>query len=368
MSNRREIRKFDPRLPIESAHTPPYTWYTDPAILDDEKFQIFEKSWICVGRKDQVDLPGKYFSGHILGSPYVVQRGEDGVLRAFHNVCRHHAAEIAQGCGTCSELVCPYHGWTYRHDGSLSKAPHVGKIDNFDVEQQGLRPMSVEEWGPFIFIDMDGSWLGADHDVRDLKTDLEPINVVLEDMGFTNMKHMHRQVYEMNCNWKVFVDNSLDGGYHVAYVHEKLAEGLAFEGYKTEIFDRCSYQICESNKSDSRLGDKVVYAWAFPNFFINRYGRCMDTNIILPITPDRCQVIFDWYFDYDDPDDWTTQKYIKKGISDSDAVQKEDITLCESVQRGMQSMAFEAGRYSSKLEGAVHSFHKLLCRELFGRK
>jgi choline monooxygenase len=365
--SRRELRRFDPSVPLESAHTPPYTWYTDQEMLTSEQLDVFEKNWLCVGRSDQVNGPGKYFTGHILGSPYVVVRGDDGVLRAFHNVCRHHAAEVAQGHGKCGELVCPYHGWSYRLNGSLRSAPHLGKVCNFDVDRQGLKAMSVEEWGPLVFIDMDGSWNEADKDVRDLQKDLEPIKAPLEELGISGMKHVERRVYDLNCNWKVFVDNGLDGGYHVAYAHERLASGLEFEGYQTHIFDRSSYQVCESNKSDKRLGDKVVYAWLFPNLFINRYGNCLDTNVVFPIAPDKCQVIIDWYFDFDNLEDWQTQKLIDRHIADSHVVQKEDIAVCESVQRGMRSMAFEDGRYSSKLEGAVHAFHKLLWKELFGR-
>lgn len=364
---RRELRRFDPMIPLESAHTPPYTWYTDQEMLDCEQLQVFEKSWIPVGRSDQVDKPGKYFTGSILGSPYVIVRGDDGVLRAFHNVCRHHAAEVAQGCGRICELVCPYHGWTYKLDGELRKTPHLGKICNFDVDRNGLRPISVQEWGPFIFIDLDGSWIENQKDTRDFLADSEAILKPLQEMGISNMKHVERRVYDIKCNWKVFIDNGLDGGYHVAYVHERLSQGLEFEGYQTHIFDRCSYQVCESNKTDKRLGDKVIYAWMFPNFFINRYGNCMDTNTVVPLTPDSCQVIIDWYFDYDNLEDWSIQKTTTRHIADSDAVQKEDVTLCESVQRGMKSMAFEDGRYSSKLEGAVHAFHKLLWKELFGR-
>lgn len=365
--SKRELRRFDPTAPLEQAHTPPYSWYMDAEMLEYEKNGIFEKSWLCVGRSDQVLKPGDYFTGDILGNPYVVVRDEHGVLRAFHNVCRHHAAEVASEHGNCAELVCPYHGWAYKLDGSIKKMPHMGKVCNFDVSRNGLKPISVDTWGPLVFIDMDGSWTQDNKDVRDLQKDIELIVKPIEEIGISGMKHVERRVYDMKCNWKIFIDNGLDGGYHVAYVHERLAQGLEFDGYETHIGDRSSYQICETNKKDERLGNKVVYAWAFPNLFINRYGNCMDTNIVLPTGPETCKVIIDWYFDYDNLEDWNTKKTVIRAISDSDAVQHEDVKLCESSQRGMKSMAFEDGRYSSKLEGAVHAFHILLWKELFGR-
>ena len=370
MGNRqnREIALFDPNIPLESSKAPPYTWYTEQEVFDSEKSSIFQKSWLCVGRTEQVNKPGKFFSGNMMGNPYVVVRGEDGVLRAFHNICSHKGAELAVGKGSCDEFVCPYHGWTYNHKGEPCNLPHIGKQDKgFNIALLGLKPMSVKEWGPLVFVDFDGSWTNKDQDCRDLEKDLEPIYGVLHTGGFTNMKHVERRTYDLDCNWKVFVDNGLDGGYHVASVHEKLAQGLDFEGYKTEVFARCSYQHCQSNQTDSRLGDSVVYAWAFPNLFVNLYGRCMDTNIVIPVSPDRCRVVIDWYFDYPDLDDWRTSKIVKRAIADSDSVQKEDIELCESTQRGMNSMAFQEGRYSSKLEQAAHAFHILLWKELYGR-
>jgi len=358
-----EIRQFDTRLPIERAHTPPRAWYTDPDILEAERRYLFETSWIAVGRTDQVQNPGDYFTGQLVDNPYVVVRGEDTRLRAFHNVCRHHGAEVAQECGHCHELVCPYHGWTYRLDGGLRRAPRMGRMLDFDPERYSLAPISVETWGPLVLIDMDGP-LGGPSNPRDLLADIAPLKGPLEELGLDCMKWVERRVYRLNCNWKVFVDNSLDGGYHVAYAHEGLAEGLEFTGYRTEIFDRSAIQICDTNLSDERLGSKVIYAWLFPNLFINRYGHVMDTNVVLPVAVDQCDVIFDFYFDYHNFEEWKVKRTIRKAIEQSDSIQYEDVAICESAQRGMRSRAFQPGRYSEKLERAVHAFHLMLRKEL----
>lgn len=350
---------FDPSVPIESAATPPVSWYTDPRVYEAERRQVFEKSWMAVGRRDQVATPGAYFTGDVVGNPYVVVRDEEGVLRAMHNVCRHHAAVVAQECGRTSELMCPYHGWTYRLDGSLKRAPRMGRMEEFEISQLSLPAISVEEWGPFVMLDLDGS-MGGLNNPRDLATDVAPISGPLEELGIDDLMWVERRSYVMNCNWKVFVDNSLDGGYHVSYAHEQLAEGLAFDGYATEIFARSSLQLCDASGSDDRLGEKVVYAWLYPNFFINRYGRMMDTNLVLPRSVDTCEVIFDFYVDCHDIDEWTAKKTIRKSMNQSHLIQQEDIEICESTQLGMQSMSFQRGRYSAKLEQAVHGFHAML--------
>ncbi len=354
---------FDPSIPVEAAPTPPSSWYVDAVVLEAEKREVFEKSWIAVGRNDQLPGPGSYFTGDLVGNPYIVLRDETGQLRAMHNVCRHHAAVVAQECGRATELVCPYHGWTYHLDGRLKRAPQMGKMTNFRAADFGLPPISVAEWGPFILLDLDGPIGGVDNP-RDLATDIGPLVSPLEELGFTDMRWIERRVYDISCNWKVFVDNSLDGGYHVAYAHEQLAEGLEFGGYTTEIFDRASVQICESKGTDDRLGERVLYAWLYPNFFINRYGHMMDTNLVLPLDVDTCQVVFDFYVDYEDIEEWKAKRQIRKSISQSHVIQQEDVEICQSTQIGLKSMSFDSGRYSSKLERAVHEFHKRLWADI----
>lgn len=362
---RNEITRFDPTLDITEAHKPPHTWYTDQAFLTHERHEVFEKEWLAVGRRDQVDTPGEYFTGDIMGNPYVVVR-DGSTLYGFHNVCRHNAAEVAKETGTCSHFTCPYHGWQYSLQGELKKAPHLGKMKGFDKSKAGLKPIAVTEWGPFVFIDLDGPF-GGKLNPRDLAKDFQPLAEPLTALGLHSMRFMQRRTYEMNCNWKVFVDNSLDGGYHVAYAHEGLAAGLEFEGYETQVYSHCSIQICETNKTDERVGSKVAYAWMFPNFFINIYGNTMDTNFVVPLGVDRCLVVFDFYFNYDNFDEWNTQKQIRKNIYQSHIIQLEDVEVCESAQKGMNSMSYQTGFYSSKLETSVHHFHKMLWSRLLNR-
>jgi choline monooxygenase len=362
--------QFDPSIPVEAAATPPALWYTDPRVLELERRNVFEKAWVAVGRVDQVAEAGSYFTGSVVGNPFVVLRDEAGKLRAFHNVCRHHAAVVAQECGKARELVCPYHGWTYRLDGSLRTAPRMGRMEGFDPKEFGLPPISVATWGPLVLLDLDGH-AGGEDNPRDLAVDAAPLMGPLDELGFERMRWVERRTYEMKCNWKVFVDNSLDGGYHVAYAHEGLAEGLAFDGYRTELFDRSAIQVCESSGADERLGEKVVYAWLYPNLFVNRYGRMMDTNVVYPTAVDRCEVVFDFYVDADVPDgddlqEWAAKRRLRKAIGASHVIQNEDIEICESTQRGLGSMSFKTGRYSSQLERAVHAFHGMLFRDLSG--
>ncbi|MEK6239455.1 MAG: aromatic ring-hydroxylating dioxygenase subunit alpha, partial [Planctomycetales bacterium] len=222
---------FDPRTPIVSAWTPPSSWYVDPAFLEREKTNVFFNHWQFVGRTDLLPAAGSYFSGCFLGEPYVVVRNASGEIKAFRNVCRHHAAQVAQGEGVAEELVCPYHGWTYDFDGRLKSAPRLGKIEGFDPDLFGLPPLRVETWGPLVFVHF------AEPD-RDLFADLAPLRERLDAWRFSELQFVARRTYDLACNWKVYVDNYLDGGYHVPGLHGGLAGQLDLEGYRTELFER----------------------------------------------------------------------------------------------------------------------------------
>src|SRR5262245_32174349 len=106
-----EVRRFDPNVPLEAAWLPPKSWYTDARFYDLECGTVFKQNWLIAARSDQFKKPGDFVAGSVAGEPYVVVRGEDNKLRAFFNVCRHHAAVVAVGTGCTESLVCPYHGW-----------------------------------------------------------------------------------------------------------------------------------------------------------------------------------------------------------------------------------------------------------------
>src|SRR5262245_5531008 len=149
---RAELARFDPSLPIEKAWTPPASWYRGSDFLELERTRLFGRTWQAVARLDQVAHPGDYVAGCLADLPYVVLRDGSGTLRAFHNVCRHHAAQVCEGAGTLDELTCPYHGWTYRLDGRLTRAPHLGRNDVFDLDRFSLKPAAVAAWDPLVFL------------------------------------------------------------------------------------------------------------------------------------------------------------------------------------------------------------------------
>ncbi|TYI31569.1 hypothetical protein ES332_A05G459500v1 [Gossypium tomentosum] len=357
------VREFDPKIPIEKAITPPSSWYTDPSFYAFELDRVFYRGWQAVGYTEQIQEPRDFFSGRLGNVEFVVCRDDNGKIAAFHNVCRHHASLLVSGSGKTSCFTCPYHGWTYGLNGELRKATRISGIDDFSINDFGLVPIKVATWGPFVLLNMDNEILQKDN----IDTD----NVASEWLGSsselfslngvdTTLTYVCRREYFIECNWKVFCDNYLDGGYHVPFAHKGLASGLSLDSYTTSIFEKVSIQSAEGGskqKEDDRLGSKAFYAFIYPNFMINRYGPWMDTNLAIPLGPRKCLVVFDYFLEASFKDD---KAFIERSLADSEKVQMEDIRLCEGVQKGIESPAYSTGRYAPNVEKAMHHFHCLL--------
>jgi choline monooxygenase len=359
-----KIEMFDPALPLERARTIPGLWYTDPEIEVAERSAVFGDTWQLAARGDQLADPGSFVTTTIAGEPVVLVRDEQQVLRAFFNVCRHRAARVvAEAEGTATRLRCRYHGWTYDLAGRLVGTPEFDGVLEFQKEEQGLVPVAVDSWGPLVFVNAGRTPTALRHALAPLPEKLGS----LSDLHF-----FERRQYELGCNWKVFVDNYLDGGYHVNTVHPALAGVLHYAQYRTECFGTTSLQASplrapdperqDASASTVRTGEMALYGWAFPNFMINLYDRVMDTNVVFPLGPDRCQVVIDFYFSRTGGD--ADRRFARESIDVGHRIQLEDVGVCEDVQRGLGSRSYQTGRFSVRREVAVHHFHRLVAERL----
>jgi phenylpropionate dioxygenase-like ring-hydroxylating dioxygenase large terminal subunit len=358
------INSYDPDAPLERASTIPASWYTDSRMLDLERRSVFARSWQVAGRVEQVERPGQYVACELpTGEPVIVVRGNDNVLRSFFNVCRHHAAAVVtEPAGSAEHLRCPYHGWTYSLEGALKGTPDFSGVCDFDRAANGLVPLDLDVWESWIFV-------RADRGGRSLADSLGPtLRRQVAALGLGELSWMERRRYTLECNWKVFVDNYLDGGYHVPHLHKGLDSVLDYSAYAIENGERYCLQSspmvsegAEAQTGAVRQGDRAYYYWIHPNFMINCYGSAMDTNLVVPLAPGRTEVIFDFYFS-------DVSERARAGnlasIEVSERIQNEDVSICTSVQRGLNSRAYRAGRLSVRREAGEHLFHRLLHADL----
>lgn len=353
ISNR--ISPYDlQQQPIEVAETIPSEWYYDPAFHQWELKAIHHCSWQCIGHINRVKNPGDYFSATVGNNPLLVVRDKENVLRAFYNVCRHRGGPLvteAEGC--VNALQCQYHGWTYWLDGMLRGVPEFDHVKLFDKKDYGLVPLSMEVWQGLIFVNLAKSPMPFAPSVDGISERIAPME--LSDLLFHS-----RVTYDIDCNWKAYVDNYLEG-YHIPYVHPELNKLLDYREYVTETSACYSLQHSPFKDDTENFygGDgEAFYYFIFPNTMLNILPGRLQINQILPLREDRCRVIFDYY--YADIKSVDQKAFIAEDIRYSDEIQQEDIDICVRVQQGLASMAYDRGRFSVKREEGVYHFQSLI--------
>jgi len=352
---------IDPRdleiVPLERSETIPSSWYTSEEIFQAELRAIFSKSWQFVGSRSQLTERGSHLVTQVGSEPIVVVRGKDDVIRAFYNVCRHRGGPLAIEDGCSSMLQCKYHGWTYTLEGHLRGVPDFDRVELFDKKDFGLVPVTIFEWEGLLFVALESP-----------AVTLEELFAGIRERNRTadiSKLHFHKRIaYEVNCNWKAYVDNYLEG-YHVPIVHPELFKIYDFNRYFTETRDWYSFQHSPLDESENLYSKRArsaspeaLYFFVYPNFMLNIMPGRLQTNLVQPISANKCRVVFDYY--YEDITSLESLDLIAQDMKFSDDVQAEDIEICELVQRGLSSRSYDKGRFSVKRENAVYHFQCLL--------
>ena len=339
--------------PLERASALPAPFYTDADAAAQEIRRVFAGSWQLVAHAAQLREPGDHIVDEIAGVPVVLMRGDDGTLRGFHNVCRHRAGPLAWCNGRGARaLRCRYHGWTYTLDGQLRNAPEMDSAQDFDTAQVQLPPIAVETWQGLVF-----AALAPETSLGEL---LGGITARLQGHDLPALVYSHRDSYEIGCNWKVYVDNYLEG-YHVPHIHPELNRLLDYRSYRTEVatWHSLQWSPLENNGNFYGQGDALYY-FIWPNTMLNILPGRLQTNRVVALAPDRCRVDFDYYYPVQ-PDEAEQQRR-RQDQQFSDTVQQEDVDICLAVQKRLACGSYLAGRLCPRRESGVHHFHELLRR------
>lgn len=337
--------------------TIPSAWYVHPAYHEVDRRYIFERSWQYVCASDQLKNPGDHVTDMVAGNPIIVVRNKENRLSAFYNVCKHRGGPLSMdACGHEKVLQCKYHGWTYLLDGSLRGVPRFDRTELFDKKDFGLTPIAIEEWQGMVFVCLDPAHAPLfEHVIKGIEERIAPTQL-------GTLQFHKRDNYAVKANWKVYVDNYLEG-YHIPLVHPDLMSVLDFRSYQTETNDFYSLQFSPIKDGDHGYGssaDHAFYYFIFPNMMLNILPGRLQVNRVDAQDNKACNTVFDYYYSSITPTD--LEGRIKADLAFSDQVQQEDVEICEYVHRGLASNAYDQGRFSYDLEGGVHHFQILLKR------
>jgi choline monooxygenase len=350
---------------LTRGRTLPADWYTDPNLFEREQERIFALSWNYVGRLEQVANAGDFLTGRVGEVPVVIVRDEAGTLRAYANVCRHRGSELVlQKSGNRRTLQCHYHAWTWGLDGALRAAPHCQEQAGFHKADFPLTPLRVDTFGPFIFINPGSA-------SRSLAATLGQLPEIIRSGGadIDVLKFRERREYAIQANWKVVVENFLEC-YHCAVSHPGFAELIDLDKYQVVAYDRCSVQrgprkaSARAQRKEEITADEAqegIYTYFWPNFMLNVYPGAgnASTNLILPIDEHHCLAVYEFFFSESMPED--EQRAMVEFI---DQVQREDIIIVESVQRGLRSGFYKQGQLILSRENGIQHFQMMVLSAL----
>lgn len=337
-------------VPLQQASALALEYYQDPRWLAIEQRAVFGRSWQLVGRSSDLAAAGDHIVAEVAGVPLLVVRQDDGTLKALHNVCRHRAGPLATCNGRgARRLRCHYHGWTYDLTGQLRVAPEMAEAEGFDAAAIHLPQAQVCAWQGLVFVALDADVPAFADVVAGIEQRIAPIDM-------RQFQFAKRDVYTVDCNWKVYIDNYLEG-YHVPFVHPGLSQVIDYGEYEIEAYPWYALQHAPMRKGADVYGaGTAFYYFLFPNTMLNIVDGRLQTNRVLPVGPDSCIVEFDFYY----AASADVQARVAADQAITRDIQMEDAMICTHVQKGLMSGSYVPGRLSPKRELAVHHFQDML--------
>lgn len=335
--------------------TLPYSAYTDPAILEEEKRKLFPGSWQYVGSIFDFDdvnaLPVD-----VLDLPVVMTRDDDEV-RAFVNVCAHRGSIVCKEPTDRDTISCPYHAWRYRLDGSLASAPRSNREPEFDPRGHGLEPLRVGRWGPFLFVAPSPEAPGFEEFLADLPDQVEAAGIDVDDLVFHS-----RAEFTLRANWKVCVENFLEC-YHCRVAHPDFAKAIDTSADGYELVPATGYSTQYGPVRAKWTGDfdpkgeirRGQFHLLYPNTAINIMPGRPNISIgpITPVVPGVTARFLDYFFGSGVPESW-----IGPMMEFDDQVGREDLVLVEDMQRGLHSRPERRGTLFVDSEKLIAHFEE----------
>ena len=344
---------------IRKAATLPSRFYTDEELFEEIK-ERWKEHWHFAAHDSEFGgcaaLPLPTLEAQT-GEPMVLT-SDDGVVRALSNVCTHRGMIVTDAPCEGKVLQCPYHGRTFGLDGGFRNMPMFDKVEGFPTEADNLRPFSHSSWNGFHFASVASA--------SSFDEWFEPVarRMAWWPLRGTIERDPERdREWTIAANWALYVDNYLEG-FHIPFVHGDLNEVLEPADYRTETIDGGVLQIGMARAGEAcfdlpegmaESGERVAayYWWLFPGLMLNFYPWGLSVNLVVPEAVDRTRLVYRGYV--------SNPELLGSGAGgDLDKVELEDQMVVEACQRGVDSVAYDRGRYSPEMERGIHHFHQIL--------
>jgi len=336
-------------------------YYTSPDIYKNEQAGLFASSWQFVCHVSQVEKPGDYFAFSLAGEDLFLIRDSNQELRCFYNVCQHRAHQLVKGKGNLRVIVCPYHAWTYELSGGLRGGPNTNAVKGFDKSTICLTSAKVDVFLGFVFVNLDKNAKPMDDWFPNARNELQEWVP-----NFAQLKPIEWVEIAEKCNWKVSVENYSEC-YHCSLNHPTFSKGVV----KPETYDIQPQGYCLRHQTECSDLDQMTYdirsgfdhwdqysSWfLWPMFSFQVYpGNVLNTYHWRPIDHENVVLWRGWF----SVDGQSTPYIHKLARQDRLTTVAEDITLVESVQRGLNSKGYVPGPLVLDPKCGVMSEHSVM--------
>ncbi len=362
--------------PVEAAVGLPRHAYTDPAFLALERMHVFDPSWVFVGAAGSIPNAGDLMPIELIGRPILLARQRDGGIKAFHNVCRHRGVILVETPqAQRPTMTCPYHAWSYGLDGTLLKTPHFagdGKHDTGSIPRDclDLKPVRCETWHGLIFLNLSG-------DAAPLAEHMAPVTRRYSDFDFSEMRFGGVQTYEFAANWKLPIENFVEG-YHLPWTHPFLNsissmanhysvidEPIVGQGSDLYGRDKAGHEVLpQFSGLSEHWRVRAEYPSLLPNMLLGVHVDHITVWGIYPDGTDRAVERIYFFYAGDAalaPEFAEARARVESNLR---SINLEDVGVVESMQKGRTSPGYVDARFSPYHEACIHSFERRIANAI----
>ena len=348
---------------VAAGYLLPTRWYAAPQLFALELERIHRRAWHFAAHTGELEEPGDVHVRELAGVPILLVRQPDRTVRGFVNICRHRGHPVVTESGHCERLRCPYHSWTYALDGSLKHAPRAAGDPTFDPAQFGLVPIRVHAWGPMIWANLSPaapsfeSWIAGMPELMASRG----LDVTAHAFGFEH-------TWEIECNWKVFQDNTIEC-YHCPSSHPELARVLEM---RPELQDiqvggrywihhtipfRPSFEGSLTTRKAAGAPFNYYYHWVFPTTYLQYAGRGFDIGSVDVVAVDRIRFR---HICFMPPDTLEETLAVGRRRLAEDPTIWQDVGLCNRVQRSHATGIAPTARVLREPESLLTHFQHVI--------